>query len=101
MTVQLVSRMTKLVVNLFVINETNSSEGNQHQALNLQLTVFKSRGQSYKQFTLVIYDSTVVNMGYFPVRYDSRVVNYDHRGFIRLATDPPKIQWPILKRLLR
>ena len=25
-------------------------------------------------------------MGYFPVRYDSRVVNYDHRGFIRLAT---------------
>ena len=27
-------------------------------------------------------------MGYFPVRYDSRVVNYDHRGFIRLATGP-------------
>ena len=25
-------------------------------------------------------------MGYFPVRYNSRVVNYDHRGFIRLAT---------------
>ena len=25
-------------------------------------------------------------MRYFPVRYDSRVVNYDHRGFIRLAT---------------
>ena len=25
-------------------------------------------------------------MGYFPVRYDSRVVIYDHRGFIRLAT---------------
>ena len=25
-------------------------------------------------------------MGYFPVRYDSRVVNYDRRGFIRLAT---------------
>ena len=25
-------------------------------------------------------------MGYFPVRYDSRVVNYDHRGFIRLTT---------------
>ena len=25
-------------------------------------------------------------MGYFPVRYDSRVVNYDCRGFIRLAT---------------
>jgi len=26
-------------------------------------------------------------MGYFPVRYDSRVVNYDRRGFIRLATE--------------
>ena len=26
-------------------------------------------------------------MGYFPVRYDSRVVIYDRRGFIRLATD--------------
>ena len=25
-------------------------------------------------------------MGYFPVSYDSRVVNYDRRGFIRLAT---------------
>ena len=26
-------------------------------------------------------------MGYFPVRYDSRVVNYDRRGFTRLATE--------------
>ena len=26
-------------------------------------------------------------MGYFPVRYDSRVVNYERRGFIRLDTD--------------
>ena len=25
-------------------------------------------------------------MGYFPVTYDSVVVNYDRRGFIRLAT---------------
>ena len=25
-------------------------------------------------------------MGYFQVRYDSRVVNYYRRGFIRLAT---------------
>ena len=25
-------------------------------------------------------------MGYFQVRYDSRVVNYNHRGFIRLST---------------
>ena len=25
-------------------------------------------------------------MGYFQVRYDSRVVNYDRIGFIRLAT---------------
>ena len=29
-------------------------------------------------------------MGYFQVRYDSRVVNYDHRGFIILATDGAK-----------
>ena len=27
-------------------------------------------------------------MGYFPVRYNSRVVIYDRRGFIRLATVP-------------
>ena len=27
-------------------------------------------------------------MRYFPVRYDSRVVIYERRGFIRLATDP-------------
>ena len=26
-------------------------------------------------------------MGYFQVRYDSRVVNYVCRGFIRLATE--------------
>ena len=26
-------------------------------------------------------------MGYFQVRYNSRVVNYNCRGFIRLATD--------------
>ena len=26
-------------------------------------------------------------MGYFQVRYDSRVIIYDHRGFIRLATE--------------
>ena len=26
-------------------------------------------------------------MGNFQVRYDSRVVNYDRSGFIRLATD--------------
>ena len=26
-------------------------------------------------------------MGYFQVRYDSRVINYDRRGFIRLATE--------------
>ena len=25
-------------------------------------------------------------MGYFQVRYDSRVINYDRRGFIRLTT---------------
>ena len=26
-------------------------------------------------------------MGYFQVRYDSSVLNYERRGFIRLATD--------------
>ena len=26
-------------------------------------------------------------MGYFQVRYNSRVINYDRRGFIRLATE--------------
>ena len=26
-------------------------------------------------------------MGYFQVRFDPRVVNYDKRGFIRLATE--------------
>ena len=26
-------------------------------------------------------------MGYFQVRYDSRIVNYNRRGFIRMATD--------------
>ena len=26
-------------------------------------------------------------MGYFPVRYDSRVVIYEHKIFIRLAAD--------------
>ena len=42
-------------------------------------------GQSYKQFTLVIYESGVVIRGIF--KSDSRVVNYDRRGFIRLATE--------------
>ena len=28
-------------------------------------------------------------MGYFQVRYDYRVVNYNRRGFIRLATGEP------------
>ena len=26
-------------------------------------------------------------MGFFQVRYDSRVINYDRGGFIRLVTD--------------
>ena len=26
-------------------------------------------------------------MGYFQVRYDPRVINYNRRGFIRLATE--------------
>ena len=35
-------------------------------------------------------------MGYFQVRYDSRVVIYDRRGFIRLAT----VYQAVGKRLL-
>ena len=31
-------------------------------------------------------------MGYFQVRYDSSVVNYNRRGFIRLATGTSKSQ---------
>ena len=31
-------------------------------------------------------------MGYFQVRYNSRVVNYDRIGFIRLATGVPRKQ---------
>ena len=34
-------------------------------------------------------------MGYFPVRYDSRVVIYDCRGFIRLATDHQTNVWAV------
>ena len=44
-------------------------------------------GQSYKASTIVNYDSRVVIMGYFQVRYDSRVVIHDCRGFIRFATE--------------
>ena len=29
-------------------------------------------------------------MGYFPVRYDSRVVIYERKMFIRLATEVPR-----------
>ena len=43
-------------------------------------------GQTYKHFTLVNYDSMVVIWGIFPVRYNSRVVIYDLKMFIRLAT---------------
>ena len=31
-------------------------------------------------------------MGYIQVRYDSRVVNYDRRGFIRLATSKSTLE---------
>ena len=34
-------------------------------------------------------------MGYFQVRYTPRVVVYDRRGFIRLATDPCCCQWDV------
>ena len=31
-------------------------------------------------------------MGYFQVRYNSRVVNYDRRGFLRLDTDVASVE---------
>ena len=34
-------------------------------------------------------------MGYFQVRYDSRVINYDHRSFIRLATGLHHAVWQL------
>ena len=40
-------------------------------------------GQSYKHFTIVNYDSRLENTPY----YDPRVVIYDRKMFIRLATD--------------
>ena len=46
----------------------------------------KTRGQSYKQFTIVIYDSRVIPDWKLPPYYDLRVVNYDRKLFIRLAT---------------
>ena len=38
-------------------------------------------------------------MGYFQVRYDSRVVNYNRRGFIRLATEHYHQHLPTLDEL--
>ena len=43
-------------------------------------------GQSYKVSTIINYDSIVVKWGFFQVRYDSRVISYDRRGFIRWVT---------------
>ena len=37
-------------------------------------------------------------MGHFQVRYDSRVVNYDCKGFIRLATDDGIKSRPIFQK---
>ena len=42
-------------------------------------------GQSYKHFTLVNYDSKVV--ADWKTYYDPRVVIYEHKMFIRLATE--------------
>ena len=53
-------------------------------------------GQSYKHFTLVNYDSRLENTPY----YDPRVVIYERKMFIRLATDGHtclwNLQWTIL-----
>ena len=45
----------------------------------------ESCGQSYKQFTHIIYESRVVICGIFKSGTTLRVVNYNHRGFMRLA----------------
>ena len=42
--------------------------------------------QSYKQFTIVIYKSRVVDRLFFS-QYDRRVLNYDFRSVITLPTD--------------
>ena len=38
-------------------------------------------------------------MGYFQVRYDSRVVIYDRRAFIRLATEEDPVTNPVISIL--
>ena len=48
------------------------------------LTTSVTSGQSYKHFTIVIYDPRVV---IWSIRYDSKVVIYERKIFIRLATD--------------
>ena len=55
------------------------------EAVESKLVKLDTSGQSYKHFTIVIYDSRVARLGNCPC-YDSRVVNYDHKMFIRLAT---------------
>ena len=44
-------------------------------------------GQSYKASTLVIYDPRVEPDLKIPPYYNSRLVNYECKLFIRLATD--------------
>ena len=48
--------------------------------------IYKIRGQSYKDSTILIYDSRVVPDLKIPPYYDSRIVNYERKLFIRLAT---------------
>ena len=50
-------------------------------------------GQSYKHFTLVNYNSRVV-IWQFSSQYDSRVVIYERKIFIRLSTGhtPPEVR---------
>ena len=38
-------------------------------------------------------------MGYFQVRYDSKVINYDRRGVIRLATELTSQSKTLIKNL--
>ena len=48
--------------------------------------MFLNMRQSFKYSMLVIYDSRVILDVKYLVRYDSKVVNYNGKAFIKLAT---------------
>ena len=48
--------------------------------------MFLNMRQSFKYSMLIIYDSRVILDVKYLVRYDSKVVNYNGKAFIKLAT---------------